>query len=188
MKDTDENTQFVPDPMKPLAKPAGRNQGAILFLAAMAGALLVVYLMGALGMGGQIPPDNIAWKTNLAEGRAAAAEKQRPIFVDFTQKNCPPCDAMKREAYPDEQVGALLNERFVPVRLDLSSGDDQAWKTAQAFGIYGTPTMVVLDAQGQEIGRMAQYLSASQLAAWLTQFAPAPPVVTSQPSTDGDPS
>ncbi len=193
MNATHDETEFVPDPLNPSGKPAGGRPGgsgsnkvAVLFIAAMLGALAVIYLMGAFGHRGDPPVDNIPWQISLATGREMASQTGRPIFVDFTQKNCPPCEAMKFEVFPDPEVSTLLDERFVPVRIDLTRPGEEAMQAAQQFGIWGTPTLVVLDTQGREIGRMAQYVNAEQLAAWLRQYTPNPPAATTPQATSND--
>ena len=54
---------------------------------------------------------------DLDEAKAYARKAGKPIFVDFTGKNCANCREMEHYVWPDEQVKKILNEDFVMVSL-----------------------------------------------------------------------
>ncbi len=54
---------------------------------------------------------------DLDEAKAYARKVGKPIFVDFTGKNCANCREMEHYVWPDEQVKAILNNDFVMVSL-----------------------------------------------------------------------
>lgn len=54
---------------------------------------------------------------DLDEAKAHARKVGKPIFVDFTGKNCANCREMEHYVWPDEQVKTILNNDFVMVSL-----------------------------------------------------------------------
>lgn len=57
---------------------------------------------------------------------------------------------MVRETHADPQLAALLNEKFIPVRLEGRSHVD----LAQKWNVRGVPTTLILSPQEQEIRRI----------------------------------
>ena len=54
-------------------------------------------------------------------GEAAFSEAQRravPIFLSVGYSTCHWCHVMERESFEDEEIAAVLNARFVPVKVD----------------------------------------------------------------------
>ena len=54
---------------------------------------------------------------DLDEAKAYASKVNKPIFIDFTGKNCANCREMEHYVWPDEQVKTILNNDFVMVSL-----------------------------------------------------------------------
>ena len=54
---------------------------------------------------------------DLDEAKAYARKVGKPIFIDFTGKNCANCREMEHYVWPDEQVKTILNNDFVMVSL-----------------------------------------------------------------------
>lgn len=54
---------------------------------------------------------------DLDEAKAYARKVNKPIFIDFTGKNCANCREMEHYVWPDEQVKTILNNDFVMVSL-----------------------------------------------------------------------
>ena len=69
--------------------------------------------------------------------------------------------------YPDERVVRLVNEKFVPVRIHVreQAGD---WKRlGERYGVQWTPTVLVVDAPGDERHRIEGFLPAKDFLAQL---------------------
>lgn len=79
----------------------------------------------------------------------AAAKK--PVLIDFYADWCLPCKELDQKTFADPAVAAELN-RFVRVKADLTAADDPATKgLTKQYAILGVPTLVFLDANGNEI-------------------------------------
>jgi uncharacterized protein YyaL (SSP411 family) len=54
----------------------------------------------------------------------AARERDRPVFLSIGYAACHWCHVMEEESFQDETVAALLNEHFVPVKVDREERPD----------------------------------------------------------------
>ncbi|HSW49565.1 MAG TPA: thioredoxin domain-containing protein, partial [Bryobacteraceae bacterium] len=53
-----------------------------------------------------------------------AAEEDKAIFLSVGYATCHWCHVMERESFEDERIAALLNEHFVPVKVDREERPD----------------------------------------------------------------
>ena len=63
---------------------------------------------------------------------------------------------MDAVTYPDAEVQRVINENFVPVKLDISEARDK--ETMDRMGVMWTPTIMTLDENGKEVRRSTGYL------------------------------
>jgi hypothetical protein len=71
---------------------------------------------------------------------AKAREEGKPVFLSIGYSTCHWCHVMERESFEDEEVAALLNSMFVPVKVDREERPDvdRVYMTAmQAMGLGG---------------------------------------------------
>ncbi len=66
----------------------------------------------------------VNWRPWSADSLRHAAELQRPIFLSIGYSSCHWCHVMADESFSDAAVAALLNERFVPVKVDREQRPD----------------------------------------------------------------
>ena len=62
--------------------------------------------------------DPVAWQDWGPEAVALARGEGKLLFISSGYFSCHWCHVMQRESYRDEKIAALLNEHFVPVKLD----------------------------------------------------------------------
>ena len=90
-----------------------------LFLAACAGTSQGPHANHG-GGGGAGDPGSVNWYS-LAEGKELAWVQEKPMLVDFyVPEGCDRCESMVQEVYGNEEIAGLINERFVPVRINLA--------------------------------------------------------------------
>jgi hypothetical protein len=61
----------------------------------------------------------VQWRT-LKAGKQEARNRDMPVLVDFyVEVNCPRCEALDREVYVNMYITNKINQKFIPVRVDL---------------------------------------------------------------------
>jgi uncharacterized protein YyaL (SSP411 family) len=82
-------------------------------------------------LGGESSPylrqhkDNpVAWEPWGDEALARARDEDRPLLVSIGYSACHWCHVMAHESFEDEQIAAVMNERFVCVKVDREERPD----------------------------------------------------------------
>jgi thiol:disulfide interchange protein len=97
---------------------------------------------------------NVAWGNDLHAALQRASSERKPVMVDFYTDWCRWCVRLDQTTYADRAVRTALR-RVIPVKLDAERGGREQ---AERYGVDGYPTVIFLDAQGQELGRIPGYL------------------------------
>lgn len=96
--------------------------------------------------------DGIQWFKGSVEQAFDSARKQdKPIFLYWGAKWCPPCNQLKATLFKEP---AFISKTglFIPVYLD---GDtEQAQAQGEKFNALGYPTLIIFNPQGKEITRI----------------------------------
>jgi uncharacterized protein YyaL (SSP411 family) len=96
------------------------------------------------------PVDWLEWGDEAFE-RARAED--RPLLVSVGYSSCHWCHVMAHESFEDEETAALMNERFVNVKVDREERPDVDAVTMEATvgmtGSGGWPTTVFLTPEGR---------------------------------------
>lgn len=99
----------------------------------------------------------IAWRS-YEDGFALAQAENKKTFLYFYTGNCHYCRIMDKETFTNDQVIAMLNNNFIPVRVDL--GDKQALRAQ--YQVRGVPTSWFLESSGTRIGAKPGYFPPDQ--------------------------
>jgi thiol:disulfide interchange protein DsbD len=91
-----------------------------------------------------------------------AQHSQKCVFIDFWAVWCKECTEMEQKEFSTPEVTDLLNE-FILLKVDV----DEVPELKAHFSIGGMPTIVVVNAQGEEVGRVVGYQNAHQLKSFL---------------------
>lgn len=139
----------------------------------------LIAALGALAFfaaSGSTSAQEIQWRTDYNAAWREACQCSRPLFVDVGSEACIWCRRLEESVFREPDVIRLLNEKFVPVKLD----GNQNPKFVQSLGIRAYPTMVFGTSDGKVLGITEGYVDASEFrnkcAAALAQM---PEILTS---------
>ena len=88
----------------------------------------------------------------FANVQKVAKKAKKPIFVDIYTTWCGPCKYLASKIFPAQIVGDYMNEAFVSTKFDAEKGE--GIELAKKYAVKGYPTMLILDAEGKELGRL----------------------------------
>jgi thiol-disulfide isomerase/thioredoxin len=150
------------------AVPAGRR-GSVQLVVSPPGAN-----DNELPFPAQIDAD-AAWSAGQAEAR----RRGTPILLDFGAVWCPPCNLLSAELLdatprPPEIAGVVV------VAVDVD--DPSSWALKDRYHVGGYPTVLLVDAEGAELGRQVGYPGREATLAWLRDARKAP----TEPTTPAD--
>ncbi len=66
----------------------------------------------------------VDWMPWGEEARAEARRRDVPLLISIGYSSCHWCHVMERESFSDPEIAALMNERFVPVKVDREERPD----------------------------------------------------------------
>lgn len=138
--------------------------GVIVILIAAVLALVVVAFVRSRSSGA--PVSLVGFDNTVQIDAALAKGKQegKPTLLFFTASWCPPCKHMKSDVLPQEAVANTVRDQFVGVYVDI----DERRGDADAYGITGVPTFIVVSKDGQEVARRSGAMSSAEFQQFLT--------------------
>lgn len=86
--------------------------------------------------------------------KRAKAEK-KIVFLDAYTTWCGPCKLLQKNVFTKPEVGALFNEKFINVKIDMESGEGP--KLAQKYPLEGYPTLFFIDSDGKVVKQVIGY-------------------------------
>lgn len=107
--------------------------------------------------------DIVPWRQDLATAEAEARAQHKGVFAYFTATWCGPCQEMKRTTWSDDDVRRAIEQRYVPVKVDIDEHRD----LAVANAIDGVPTFIVMTDAGQSVRRTDGYMDSAAMMAWV---------------------
>jgi thioredoxin-related protein len=99
-------------------------------------------------------------------GLKKALDQNKHVFIDFTAKWCGYCRKMEREVFTDARIIDILNNDFIPVRVDGDSRNEldiDGYKVTERnlatreYGVRGYPTFWFLKPDGTKLGPLGGY-------------------------------
>jgi len=128
----------------------------------------------------------IRWEPWSDDVFARAKREHRFVLLDLEAVWCHWCHVMDEMTYSDDRVIALMNQRYIAVRVDQDSRPD----LSNRYEDYGWPATIVFAADRSEIVKRAGYIPpmamVSMLQAIIDDPSPGPSVVKETPPTFGN--
>ena len=88
-----------------------------------------------------------------------ARREHRFILIHGAAAWCHWCHVMEAVTYRDPEIGALLRDRFVAIKVDIDARPD----VAERYASWGWPATVVMSEDAVELGKLRGYQSPQQL-------------------------
>lgn len=98
---------------------------------------------------------HLNWSSDWDASLKKAQTEQKMVLVDFYADWCVWCKKLEKSTFSDPAVSAYLQKRVVPVRLNV---DTNGKGRSREYRVEGLPTLVILNGQGREVGRISGYL------------------------------
>jgi len=95
-------------------------------------------------------PNDSLWIHDLQKGLSLARDSRKPILLDFYADWCPPCQELDKLTFSTPEVRELA-QRFVMVKVNCTTDDDQCHQATDRYEVVGWPTVLFLDSHGKPI-------------------------------------
>ncbi len=115
---------------------------------------------------GNITLGGFVFLTSLEDGKKISGQLGKPIFLYLHAPWCSWCRRFEADVLADVGVQERLEKGFITVAVDV----DRQKKVAQTLSIYGTPTMIFMDQDGNEILRIRGYRDLNSFVEILGNF------------------
>ena len=103
---------------------------------------------------GENTSNQIQWLTYSSEKLNQAVSSRKPVMIDFYADWCIPCKELDKFTFSDPEV-VKLSRQFIMLKVDLTKARDPGVKELKdSFKIKGVPTLVFIDARGNELSKL----------------------------------
>jgi thioredoxin 1 len=96
---------------------------------------------------------------SLSEALQKAKTSDKQVFAVFESDTCTYCHQLRQNTLNDAQVMEKLNESYVVVIINVNDSPEIASK----YNVYSTPTMLILDGEGNELKSIEGYYGPEDL-------------------------
>lgn len=110
-------------------------------------------VLGLASVACQRAPGELFRPLSLEQALAVAADEDKIVFVDFFTTWCGPCKKLDETTWRDERVVRWLGEHAVSLKIDAEENEELAAR----YRVRAYPTMVFIDPDGSELGRLVGY-------------------------------
>ncbi len=110
---------------------------------------------------------DVWFEGSYAEGVAQAKATHKLVFVDFWTTWCGWCKTLDKKTFSQPEVRAQL-AKMVALSIDAESPAGKP--VAAQFHVTGYPTLLVVDGNGKEVGRIAGFLEPEPFLAKLDEI------------------
>jgi thiol:disulfide interchange protein len=140
----------------------GKRAGALLLIGV---ALAVTAACGGGEEGAATPAVDLAvrshaevevrWEKEWTAAFDRARSENKPVLVSFSAEWCVWCKHLETVTFADSKVATLLASRVVPLNIDIDAAAPDLLRERR---IEAPPTIVLIDVEGRELGRIPGYM------------------------------
>lgn len=111
-----------------------------------------------IAAGATASAQEIHWRYDYNQARREAQDKSKPLLVDFGTDRCMWCDKLDATTFRDPTIIALVNERFVPLKVNAMHNPS----LTDFLRIQSFPTVVLAAPDGKILATLEGYMDASR--------------------------
>ncbi len=83
-----------------------------------------------------------------------ARTEKKVVMIHFRADWCGPCKMLEQQTFFEDQVHQFLTEKIVAIKLDTDAND----KLTRQYKVNAIPSMVFVDGDGKEVGRLVGFV------------------------------
>lgn len=107
------------------------------------------------------------YENGLAEVLKLAAAQKKTVLVDFNAPWCPSCIRLETEAF-GEKAFIKATDKLIKVSVNIDRADNKIW--SDKYNVHAIPTLIMMNADGEELARILDFKPAHVLAKELTEL------------------
>lgn len=143
--------------------------GALLLTVLLVAQVPMLKAMTSRMLGVGPPDDGIPWQSDFPKALEESRQTGKPVLLHFGATWCPPCQAMKYDAWPDPRVRQAVIAGYIPVAVDIDAAASEA--LSRRYAIDTIPAILVVNAEGK-IVKQGAYMSRNSLLEFLASPPP----------------
>ena len=117
-----------------------------------------------IARGEAAPKEPFPWREDVEAARAEARKAHRPLVIVFCASWTAACAELDHRTFSDDALRAMLTQRFVAARADMTDEDDASTRRAKVkYRVDGLPVILVFDGKGRETARLTEWVDAARL-------------------------
>lgn len=98
---------------------------------------------------------------DLLAAKSQAKKEGKMVLVDFYAKWCMPCKWMDQTTFSDPQIGQIMNNEFVSVKINID--DLEGFNLSQQYEIQVLPTILIFNSDGTMVDRVEETMAPSKM-------------------------
>jgi thioredoxin-related protein len=103
--------------------------------------------------------EKVVWRSSLKQAAIDSKNSNKPMLLQFTADWCGFCKKMYKGTFTDQRVISHVNACFIPISVDA----DQQEALAEAVGVEGLPTTVIVSPDLKVLKKFTGYLTPAEL-------------------------
>ncbi len=140
------------------------------------GVGVVAFLIGFALLLTPSKTESLVWDSYAEQKVQLSLNEGKPLVIDFYADWCITCHELEQMVFSQKNVKEALNA-FTRLRVDATYTDQpEVEKTLEKYGVFGLPTIVFLNAKGEEVkdARVIGYLSPEEFLEKVKLVEPSP--------------